>query len=213
MGRLVGWHTRAGEIGLRLFQLHLLWLAGALAGGVLLGVFPATAAVHAVVRRDVLGDEPRPMLREFAAAWRREFRTANVLGYTLAALWVLLLWDGQLLGAGVFGPATPVVAGVRTIALLALALVSAHAFALAAHFDDGPAALLRRSAVMAVARPLPALGNALVWAVVLASYHAVPGLAPVFGVAVPAYLSFGCLWSAGVLPPRPTGQAGVFAPL
>lgn len=214
MHRLLGWHTQAGEIGLRLFQLHLLWVVGTLAGGVVLGVFPATAAAYAVLRRDVLGDDGREALvREFRTAWLREFRTANVLGYALAALWVLLLWDGQLLGAGVFAAAAPAVAGLVTIATVVLALMTTQAFALAAHFDEGPGALLRRSAVMVVARPVPTLVNAVVWAVVLCAYYVVPGLVPVFGVVGPAYLSFTYLWGTGVLPPRQSAQAGVLARL
>jgi uncharacterized membrane protein YesL len=214
MHRLLGWHTQAGEIGLRLFQLHLLWVVGTLAGGVVLGVFPATAAAYAVLRRDVLGDDGREALvREFRTAWLREFRTANVLGYALAALWVLMLWDGQLLGAGVFAAAAPAVAGLVTIATAVLALMTTQAFALAAHFDEGPGALLRRSAVMVVARPVPTLVNAVVWAVVLCAYYVVPGLVPVFGVVGPAYLSFTYLWGTGVLPPRQSAQAGVLARL
>ncbi len=209
MHRLLGWHTRAGEIGLRLFQLHLLWVVGTLAGGVLLGVFPATAAVYAVVRGDVMGNERGPLVRQFRTAWRREFRTANLLGYVLTVLWVLLLWHGRLLGAGGLGAAAPAVAGLVTVATVVLALVSTQAFALAAHFDEGPGALLRRTALMVVARPVPTLVNAILWAVVLGAYHVVPGLVPVFGVVGPAYLSFTYIWSTRMLP----GQAGVFAPL
>jgi uncharacterized membrane protein YesL len=216
MHRLLGWHTGVGEVGMRLFQLHLLWVVGTLAGGIVLGVFLATAAVYAVLRRDVMRDGRdgrEALVREFRTAWVREFRTANVLGYTLAALWVLLLWDGQLLGAGVFAAAAPAVAGLVTIATVVLALTTTHAFALAAHFDEGPGALLRRSAVMVVARPVPTLVNAVVWAVVLCAYYVVPGLVPVFGMAGPAYLSFTYLWGTGLLPPQQPAQAGVLAPL
>ena len=107
MNRLLGWHTRAGELGLRLLQLHLLWIVGTLRGGVLLGVFPATAAVVAVIRRDVLDDDlapdgdhrqREPLRREFSTFWRQELVPANTLGYAITVLWAVLLLGALAVG-------------------------------------------------------------------------------------------------------------------
>jgi uncharacterized membrane protein YesL len=208
--RLLGWHTRAGEVGLRLFQLHVLWVLGALAGGVVLGVFPATAAVYAVARRDAVDDEgaERDRLRvEFWRAWRAELRTANVLGWALTAAGLALLANHRLLAAGHVGGVAPFLAGLSWPAAAVLAAVASHVFALAAHFDEGAGALLRRSAVLVVARPGLTLAVLGIWAGTLALYYVVPGLVPVFGVVAPAYLSFSYLWGTGTLP-RPAAAAG-----
>lgn len=208
MGRLLGWHTRAGDLGLRLLRLHLLWIGWTLRGGVVLGIFPATAAVCAVVRRDLLRgeDDPdrAPLRHELGAFWRQELVGANVLGYAVTALWAVLLVDRHLLGVVDLGAVGPVLAGLLWV-LTAFAFVATAALpALQAHFAEGPGALLRRAAVLVLARPKQALLNALVVGVVLCGYYVVPGLVPVFGVALPAYLSFSCLWSSGLLgAPRP----------
>jgi uncharacterized membrane protein YesL len=208
MLRLLGWHTRAGEIGLRLFLLNVLWLLYTLRGGVVFGVFPATAAVHAVLRRDVIrpGDTGRAPLRaEFAAAWRAELRSANLIGYALTAAWVLLLAEHRLLtSAGAQGLAAGV-AAVLWFAAAVLFLVSGSVWMLAVHFDEGPVATLRRAAVLVLARPLTAIGTAAVLATTLCVYYVVPGLIPVFGVAVPALLTSAWLWRSGVLP-RPAQE-------
>lgn len=208
MNRLLGWHTRAGELGLRLLQLHLLWIVGTLRGGVLLGVFPATAAVVAVIRRDVLDDDlppegehrhREPLRREFSTFWRQELVPANALGYAVTGLWAVLLLDRHLLGVVDLGAAGPVVAGLVWV-LTAFAFVMTAALpALSAHFAEGAAALLRRSAILVLARPRQALLNAAAVGVVLCVYYVLPGLVPVFGVALPAYLSFSSLWNSGLL--------------
>jgi len=210
MGRLVGWHTRAGELGVRLLVLHLLWIAWALRGGIVLGVFPATAAVLDVVRRDAMrgADDPGrdTVRREVAAAWRRELVPANVLGWTVTGAWALLLLDRRVLGAVDLGAAGPVVAGLLTVLTVVAFVVTAALPTLASHFAEGPLRLVRRALVLVVARPGHALANAVVVGVVLCAYYVVPGLVPVFGVVLPASLSFATMWGSGLLPaarPRP----------
>jgi uncharacterized membrane protein YesL len=217
MGRLLGWHTRAGELGLRLLQLHLLWVLGTLRGGIVLGLFPATAAVVAVLRRDALDEVllrddaagRDPLRREFATVWRNELRPANVLGYAVAALWAVLLIDRHLLGAVDMGAVGPVLAGLLWVLTAFAFVMTACLPALFAHYAEGPAAVLRRAAVLVIARPRQAGLAALAVGVVLCVYYVVPGLVPVFGVALPGYVSFAALWGSGLLaaPDRPAGTA------
>ena len=203
MNRLLGWHTKAGDLGLRLLQLHLLWIWWTLRGAVVLGVFPATAAVLAVVRRDAMrgddGSDRAPLRQEFGAFWRQELGAANVVGYAVTVVWVVLLLDRHVLAVVDLGPAGPVLAGVLWVVTAFAFVMTVSLPALSAHFADRPGALLRRAAVLVVARPRQALLNALVVGIVLCTYYVVPGLIPVFGVAMPAYLSFSYLWGSGLL--------------
>ncbi|MEV0618862.1 DUF624 domain-containing protein [Nonomuraea sp. NPDC050404] len=201
MNTLLGWHTRAGEIGLRLLRLHLLWLGWTLAGGIVLGVFPATAAVYAVIRRDLRGgDEAAPLRQEFRTAWRREFRAANLLGHTFLILWALLLLDRHLVATVDLGQAGPALAGLLWLLAFLLFCMSAAVGPLAAHFAESVPKLVVRSALLVLARPAVAAFNALTVAVVLCAYYVLPGLVPVFGVVAPAYLSSVYLWSTRLLP-------------
>ncbi|MEV0345524.1 DUF624 domain-containing protein [Nonomuraea sp. NPDC050680] len=201
MNALLGWHTRLGEVGLRLFRLHLLWLGWTLVGGGLLGIFPATAAVYAVVRRDLMGrGEPSRLRAEFGAAWREQFRGANILGYSFLGLWALLLLDRHLVATVDLGSAGQGLAGLFWVLAVFLSCMSAAVWPLAAHFAEGVPKLIVRSAVFVLARPLIAGFNAGAVAVVLCVYNVVPGLVPVFGITVPVYLSFVYLWSTRLLP-------------
>lgn len=207
MNALLGVHTRVGEVGLRLFRLHLLWFGWTLAGGGLLGIFPATAAVCAVVRRDLMGrDEPSRLGAEFGTAWREQFRNANALGYTLLTLWALLLLDRHVVATIDLGAAGPGLAWLFWLLAMFLSAMSAAVWPLAAHFAESVPKLIVRSALFVLARPLIAGFNACAVAIVLSVYYVVPGLLPVFGITVPLYLSFAYLWSTRLLP-RQTDRA------
>lgn len=200
--RLVTLHTRVGTFGWRLLKLHLLWLLHTLRGGVLLGAFPATAAVHEVLRRDLMSDdiaERRGLWAEFDAAWRANLRGANVLGYALTLLWAVLLVERQLLagaGSGLAGAA----GSLLWFAAAFLAVASAQVWPLAAHYDEAPVLHLRRAATLVLARPATALVTAAAGGVILAAYYLVPGLVPVLGVAAPALATTFCLRRSGILP-------------
>lgn len=204
--RFLGWHTVVGDTGRRFAWLQLLWLGHTLLGGVVLGIFPATAAVHAVLRRDQMvadgwsGSSQRERLtREFHLAWRRELLPANALGLTLGALWVFVLVDHWLLRTVEisFGPALQVPLWILTVVLVA---VSGVVWVLQSHFAEGPFALLRRSFVLVLARPLLAFPAAGVLAITACVYYVLPGLAVVFGIVAPAGVSMLLIWRAGVLP-------------
>ncbi|MET9250394.1 DUF624 domain-containing protein [Nonomuraea sp. NPDC003709] len=200
MRRVLTWHTRAGEVGLLLLKLHLLWIVWTLAGGVVLGVFPATAAVYGVIRGELLHSAAP---REFRRLWRQEFRTANVVGYVFAAAWVVLLLDRRLLESADLGVVEPLLGALLWLVTLFVSCMTANIWILAAHFDEGPGALVRRSAILVLARPVQALVTLLVVGVILCAYYVVPGLVPVFGVAVPAFASFAYVWGTAVLPRAP----------
>ncbi|MFI2363368.1 YesL family protein [Promicromonospora sp. NPDC019610] len=204
--RLVTLHTHVGTLGWRLLKLHLLWLLHTLRGGVLLGVFPATAAVHEVLRRDLMSDdiaERRGLWKEFDVAWRANLRGANLLGYALTLLWAVLLAERQLLagaGTGLAGAA----GSLLWFATAFLAAACAQVWPLAAHYDEAPVVHLRRAATLVLARPLIALTSASALGAVLAVYYLVPGLVPVLGVAAPALATSYCLRRSGILPKSAT---------
>ncbi|SDB86074.1 Uncharacterized membrane protein YesL [Sanguibacter gelidistatuariae] len=206
MNRVLSWHTRIGDAGFRLAHLQLLWIVHALMGGIVLGVYPATAAVFAVLRRDRMeaadweGARHRPSVwREFHDEWRRELVGANVIGLVLTAGWAVVVYDHRLLRA-VDMAAAPVLTGLLWILTVALLVVSASVFVLHAHFAESPARVLRRSAVLTIARPVLALVCAGILAVALGLYYVLPGLAVVFGVVAPAFAIMAYVWQSGVLP-------------
>lgn len=102
-------------------QIQAAWLVGALAGGIVLGIAPASVAAAALTRRRLRG-EAFGFIRAFADTWRGEFVRANALlvpiamgGVVLAAEAVavtspplrVLLAAAALVAAGLFTVVVP----------------------------------------------------------------------------------------------------------
>lgn len=69
-----------GDFGFNLILLNILWVAFTLLGLVIFGLFPATIALFAVIRKWILENEDTPILQEFIKRYKAEFKMANVIG-------------------------------------------------------------------------------------------------------------------------------------
>jgi uncharacterized membrane protein YesL len=87
-----GWAIRAQqgcEWILWVVQIQAAWLIGTLAGGIVLGIAPASVAAATLTRRRLRG-EAFGFVRAFAHAWRAEFVRANVLVMPVLVATVIL---------------------------------------------------------------------------------------------------------------------------
>ncbi len=173
-----GWAVRAHDACDALVWLALvnvLWLAGTLAGGVVLGLAPASVAAAAVSRRRLRG-ETGGTARAFARTWRAELARSNavLLPVLLAGLLLLANWR---VFAGREGAAADAVAAATALAGLALAAVAVVLLPLYVHYDLPLRRYLPTAASFLLANPVAALLPLLGVVVVLAVTRALPGLA------------------------------------
>lgn len=178
----------------RLVLLHLLWVAGMLVGGVVLGIGPATAAAYLVAARDEGEDaSARRTARAFIAAYRRGFARANAVALALALLVAVVVAATALL---------PHLFGVAVI-LTRAALLGAVLVAGITALGLGPALIrfgapgralgdllptLRTGFLYGVVRLPLTLVSALALAAVALAILQVPGLALALGPATVAAL-------------------------
>lgn len=125
-------------------KLTLLWTIGTLAGGVVLGIGPATLAAYTVARRHAAGETGASFVR----AYRAERWRGSVLVLPVAAAAVLL-------GTNYHWLTVPAAKGATLVALAVLAVIAAYLFPMAVHYDLRTAALLPRASLFALLR-LPA---------------------------------------------------------
>jgi uncharacterized membrane protein YesL len=131
-------------------RLNLVWLVFTLAGGVILGVGPATLAAYTLARRHTRGESFHVWM-EFWAVYRRDFFRGNLLVLPMAVAAVLLV--GNLLYLSDLGPG---VAGLRIATLAALAalvLVGSYLGPIYAHYDLPLPAYLPKASLFAITRP------------------------------------------------------------
>lgn len=169
----------------RLVEVNVLVLLGTLAGGVVLGVWPAVRAASAVL---LDGDPADAPLRPFWRAWREDWRRANVLGAPLTIGGAALLLDVLVLGQ-LDGPA-------RAALQLGLVLVGAWGAVVLAYW---PRLVLRydRSALdtwrflllSPALSPGTAVGAVVVLGVCGLVAYVIPLLGLLAGIAVPLWLS------------------------
>jgi uncharacterized membrane protein YesL len=173
----LGWAGRAMQMLGAVWSLvlvNLLFLAGAIAGLIVLGVMPAATAAVSVLLRNADGiDRDGGATRIFLRTYRREFRRANLTGAPLLAAAALLTADALVV--------------LTAAAAVLVVLTGIVAVTLLARYDDRPAAVLRYALGIALTAPLTATGVVLA----LASCGIIAAVLPVFVPLAGASLPLG----------------------
>lgn len=94
-----------------ILKLHFNWMIYILRGGVVLGIFPSTAAVYAVARHWLINDDKAEIKILFKKYYSENFKVANLLGWisllfsiTLYLNWrILPLLDQPILKTFMYG--------------------------------------------------------------------------------------------------------------
>src|SRR5690625_2386551 len=68
---------------MRMAYLNVLWITFTMVGFLVLGIFPATTALCAVIRKWFKDGEEIPIFKVFWETYRRQFWVSNVLGLIL----------------------------------------------------------------------------------------------------------------------------------
>lgn len=155
-------------------KLNLLWFAFTLAGGVVLGVGPATVAAYTLARRRIRNESFYSM-REFAAVYRREFFRGSLLVLPPIAAVILLRVNLAYLTAT--GPRV-----VTLVTLAVLAAVLAVVFPMYVHYDLRLPALLPKASQFALLRPASSVLLLFTLCAVVFAATSFPLLIPVIAV-------------------------------
>ena len=188
-GRLMDWL----RFSTRLVLVNVLFLIGALAGLVFLGLFPAAVAATTVLGRLRAGTAGDHLVRDFVTAYRFQFWHANRVG---AAFWiagvVLALDFASLLGPA--GTAMPPAVHAVLLALSAAAAVgtvaaAATAVALCSRYRDSLARTWRTAFMLPLVSPAMSLSLLLTLAAAAVVFSGMTVLVPLIGASVPLLIS------------------------
>ncbi|TMW71025.1 YesL family protein [Alteribacter natronophilus] len=176
----------------RFAYINVLWIVFTLAGAVLLGLFPATAAMFSVIRRWLMGDTDLPVFTTFWKYYKIEFLKSNQLGiviYLLSSIFVFnLFFLHANIGELFTWTSAPLLAG-----LLLFLMILSYLFPAYVHFDLS----LFKTAKNAFLTMLVSPGHTLLMLISLGAFYtlvsAVPALGFIFGVS---YSGFIMMWFA-----------------
>ena len=73
--------------------INLLWIGFSLVGLIVLGFFPATISLFAVIRKWIMGEGDIPIFRTFWTTYKSEFLRSNGLGLLVAVVSGLIVLD------------------------------------------------------------------------------------------------------------------------
>jgi uncharacterized membrane protein YesL len=184
-GLMGGFYTISLVIS-RLAYLNLLWIMFTIAGLVVFGFFPATAAMFAVTRKWVMKETDIPIFKTFWKSYKSEFLKSNLLGITLVLIGVILFFDLRFFQSANIG-----IWGILYMPLLVVTfiygVVLLYVFPIFVHYDINIRQILKNSFLMMILNPLSSI---MMIISIIAFYFllmAIPGLILFFTGSVLAY--------------------------
>lgn len=137
----------------RLIYVNLLWLLFTITGLVVLGFFPATAAMFTVTRKWMLGETDVPLFKTFYKTFKSSFLQINVIGYCLLLLGIFLYVDLRFFQASQ-QVLVSLLSFLILFALLIYFTILLYLFPVFVHFKFKTLEYIKYSFVIAVGRPL-----------------------------------------------------------
>lgn len=172
----------------RFAYLQLLWILGSLAGLVVFGIYPATAAVFSVTRQWLIGNSDQKILPMFMRYYRQDFLKTNKLGLWITFLLLLVYLDVFYLQNQYSLLAIPFLAFTFIISLYLL-----YIFPVYAHFEYSVAEIIKNSFLLPIVKPSATLGQVVTTGLLIVLYVLFPAIAVIFGMSLFSFLT---TWNA-----------------
>lgn len=174
--------------------IQLLWVCFSVLGVVIFGIFPATAAMFAVMRKWLMGETDIPVLKSFFEFYKENFIKGNVLGFILSIIAFTLFIDFQLLNQ-----ASGIVIRLLFYLLLAITfmfiITSLYTFPMLVRSNFSVLQVLKNSFFIMIVSPLSTIMIIAASIIHLFTILQFPGLIFVFGISP---IIFIIMWSTNL---------------
>lgn len=190
MKKITNIYQKIGEIGLELFFLNIYWILFTIIGGIVFGLFPATIAVYSCIRHKLTyGYYKEKSFRLFKDVYKNEFFKSNKMALVLYLMWLIIYIDFNFLSQFDMGLVGNVVSGLLVAISLILFLMNLYLFPIYVHFKGNIRSYIKRSFALIIGKPKESLVSLSMAAILIVLYYNLPGLVPVFGITLYAYVS------------------------
>lgn len=191
MTEAAGWAGRVMvflRVAAHVVAVNLLVVAGALAGLVLAGLFPALASGGRLLARAVAGDPSEHLWHDFWSAYRSGFRRHALLGVPFWVVGALLAVDLAVVQVADGPVAGAMLAGLTLVGAWS-AVALAHLFPVTRRSADGLLATWRYVALSPLLSPLTGLAVLVTLAALAVVATQLTVLVPLAGLSLPLLLS------------------------
>ena len=188
MKGVTSWYIRAGEWALNLFLLNVLWILFSALGLFAFGIFPATAAMFAVIRKLNMAKEDVHVFKLFWKTYKFEFMKSNLIGYIFLMVGFLLYVDLRVLQQ-LDSSLLNLILTVATFILVFLYLLTLlYVFPVFVHLNLKTVEYIKYAFILAIGKPKQSLLILLALAISMFLLIQVPGLIPVFGISIFSFI-------------------------
>lgn len=177
----------------RFAYLHLLWVLFTLAGAVILGIYPSTAAVFAIMRKWLHGESDLPVFRTFWTYYRKEFWKSNHLGIYITIILFFIFVDlfyiysmAESTFSWIF---VPLLAGILLFSFLLL-----YIFPVFVQFDHSALKTIRTAFLIMLISPIQIFMLIICLLAIAVIIWFFPAIGFIFGISLYAFVS---VWVAG----------------
>ncbi|GMA60445.1 DUF624 domain-containing protein [Alicyclobacillus fastidiosus] len=171
----------------RLAYVTILWWMFVIVGVGVVGIFPASAAMFCVMRKWILLDPDIALFKEFCSAYKRDFLTSNIAGYSMTVIGAVLALNMHFLVMH-HNAVTSIAIGWLTIVSGIYVIMFSLMFPILAHFNLGPLAGIRYSFVLCITSPLRSLSLLGAIMILIIATVTIGGLVSIFFVSIIAFV-------------------------
>lgn len=176
----------------RFAYINVLWIFFTLAGGIILGLFPATIAMFSLIRQWLKGHSDMPVFTSFWNYYKSEFWKSNRLGLFIYIFLLIFGFNILFLEANIGELLTwtsaPLLAGMLLFTLIVFYLFPAYA-----HYDLSIFQLFKNALLTMLVSPLHTFSIIVSLVAFYFIISAIPALGFIFGAS---FYSFITLWFA-----------------
>lgn len=166
--------------------VQLLWVLFTLMGAVVAGLFPATNALFAIVRKWVSGEKDLPVFAYFWKVYKQEFMQSNKLGAAVLFLFVLVVLDIQFIAASETLNWLHIPLFVYILFVFIFLLFLFPSFA---HFDDKLRNVFKNAFFIMLTHPGHLFFLTLSLFLLGVIFYMVPALGFIFGISATAFVA------------------------
>ncbi|MGF6950945.1 putative membrane protein YesL [Neobacillus sp. B4I6] len=184
-GFMKGIH-RVSEWGMRLMYVNVIWIVFTFLGLIVLGFFPATAAMFAVVRKWVMKQDIH-VFKTFWTVYKSEFLKSNGVGLILIALGSFLYSNIKIIEA-ISLPIFKLLYIPNVILIFIFFFTLFYIFPVLVHFHVGVKGVIKNAVILMTTNPIATFIMAVFTGIFFFITFKLPGLIPFFSGSVPAFL-------------------------
>lgn len=172
--------------------VNILWFFFTLCGLIVLGIFPAMTALYTIIRKWIRGFRDVPVFTTFWTSFKKDFISANLLGYIFLFIGFVLCADIRFFQyqEGVF---YQIIFYILLAASVLYLLTFMYLFPVYVHYDVKKLHYIKQSFMIMILSPLYTVSMFSGIVVVFGVMYLLPGLVPFFSVSLLAFVE---MWFA-----------------